>query len=68
MSRRHQVSRRHHYGRRQHEMNELHGRTNRLVAVMDWPDETWLEEPIAVWDLRRDAAAASGWDQHRGIE
>jgi len=68
MSKRHQVSRRRHYGRRQHEMNELHGRMDRLVAVMDWCDETAPEEPIAVWDIRRNAAAASGWTQHRGID
>jgi hypothetical protein len=50
MSRRHQVSRRRSYGRRQHEINELHERVNRLVAVMDWLDESAASETTHIWD------------------
>jgi len=65
MSKRHQISRRRHYGRRQH---ELHERMDRPVAVMPWPDDAGSDEPIALWDLRGTAVAASGWAQQRGIE
>ncbi len=43
MSKGHHASRRHSYNRRQHELHERLERTDRssrLVAVMDWLDET----------------------------
>jgi hypothetical protein len=52
MSKRHQVSRRRTYGRRQHEINELHERMNRLVAVMDWLEDRDAGEPAPIWDRR----------------
>jgi hypothetical protein len=50
MSKRHQVSRRRTYGRRQHEINELHERLNRLVAVMAWLDDADASETTRIWD------------------